>query len=431
MPQPLNMGSYVHVENAQALDKLASFTVGAWVYPVFDPTEYKAPDLEYPDPFHPPTLTLAPKILDKPQTIVSRFFAVSRTGWAMRLNTIFQLEFVVGSSDSELQSVLIAASLRDWDWAYVAASYNADDGVLTLHLREKSYAPGDQFTARNSVAAKEVRSTTQSGHLRIAASRGGPGAAAARVEKPADVFNGRIQDVRIAKRALSAEEIDQLAQEQVPKNLSRVLLEDFDFAREIKTTRVVDISKSKLEGVVVNLANRAVSGRFWDASTIKWTEEPNDYDAITFYADDLYDAEWQSDFEYVIPDDLPSGVYAARLQQGDFVEYISFFVAAAKGKPSARLAFWASDFNYLAYANISLGVTAKKNYASHNWNEADLDFMRNNIEYGTGGVYNTHVDGRNFGYGSRKRPDLQMKPGGLTYNFTADLHIVAMLAGTL
>ena len=50
-----------------------------------------------------------------------------------------------------------------------------------------------------------------------------------------------------------------------------------------------------------------------------------------------------------------------------------------------------------------------------------------NPEYGSGGVYNTHVDGRNFAYGTRLRPDLGMKPGALTYNFTQDTHVTAFL----
>jgi hypothetical protein len=70
---------------------------------------------------------------------------------------------------------------------------------------------------------------------------------------------------------------------------------------------------------------------------------------------------------------MKSGVYCARLTQGDFVEYITFFVAAPKGKPSSRLAFWASDYNYLAYVGVSLGVTARKNY------DNDIAKITNNV----------------------------------------------------
>jgi len=425
--QELNLGSYIHVENTTAFDDLESFTVSGWVYPVFDPTGYEPPDLENPDPFHPPTLTMAPSIQDKPQTIVSRFDTTKGLGWALRFNPEMQLEFVVGDGKGPLTLVTISEKVQDWGWSYVAVSYDADKGMLTVHQQEKPYAPGDQLNARNLVATAKLSDVPQDGPLRIAAVRNGPGSAEAAFEKPGHNFNGRIQDIRVSNLALDAEQVSAMAGKTVPDELQASIVADFDFSQEIGSTKAVDISSSGATGVVVNLPNRAVRGRFWAGESINWTERPDLYDAITFYADDLYDAEWGTDFSFTIPDDLQSGVYAARLTQGDFVEYITFFVAAPKDKPAARLAFWVSDYNYLAYAGISLGVTAKKNYPSHNWNEPDLDFMRENPEYGQGGVYNTHVDGRNFGYGSRLRPDLGMKPGALTYNFSADTHVTAFL----
>jgi N,N-dimethylformamidase len=47
---------------------------------------------------------------------------------------------------------------------------------------------------------------------------------------------------------------------------------------------------SEMSGEALNLPNRAVRGRFWAGETINWTERPDLYDAITFYADDIYDA---------------------------------------------------------------------------------------------------------------------------------------------
>lgn len=427
MPQPLNLGSYVHIEDTSALDDLGSFTVGAWIYPVFDATSYTPPDLDNPDPFHPPTVTMAPKVMEDPQTIVSRYDRVEGKGWALRLNKEFELELIVGNGDTTPVAVGIDIPLHDWAWSYVAASYDAETGEIAVHLREKPYAAGDMVSARNLSAEGKVGAVPQEGPLRIAAVRAGEGAANAKFEKPGDNFNGRIQDVRILSKVLSGDEIDNLASPIVPETLKADIIVDYDFSQGIDTAQVADISGSGANGVAVNLPNRAVRGRFWDGHSIDWTETPELYDAMTFYADDLYDAEWKTDFSFVVPEDLDSGIYAARLTQGDFVEYIAFFVAAPKGAPSAKLALWMSEFNYMAYAGISLGVTAKQNYPSHNWNEADLDFMRENIEYGTGGVYNTHLDGRNFAYGSRLRPDLGMKPGALTYNFSADTHITAFL----
>jgi N,N-dimethylformamidase len=318
--------------------------------------------------------------------------------------------------------------VRDWDWAYVAASYDADTGEAIVHLHDKPFAPGDQFTARRLHASGEVGKVRHEGPLRIAAVLDGKGAANARFEKPGAVFNGRIQDVRTANRALTADEIDQLAAEAVPDSLASAIVADWDFGRDMKTTKIRDVSGNGLDGVAVNIPDRAVRGRFWDGSTIRWTDAPDQYDAISFYADDLYDAEWSTDFSYQVPADLPGGIYAARLEQGDFADYVVFFVAAPKGKPKADLAIYLSDYNYLAYSNITLGATAAKNYPGHNWNEMTSKFLKENLEYGTGGVYNYHVDGKNFSYGSRLRPDVGLKPGGITmYNFTQDTHITAFL----
>jgi N,N-dimethylformamidase len=217
--QSLDLGSYVHVEDPGSLDGLGSFTVAAWIFPTFDPTEYEPPDLENPDPFSPPTLSIAPLILDDGQTVVSRFDQITGTGWALGLDEEFRLEFVAGDGGAT-SKVHLDQPVRDWDWAHVSASYDAGSGSVSLRLHEKPYAPGDRLTARNLETTGEVGAVVQRGPLRIAAVRDGPGAARARFEKPGSVFNGRIQDVRIADRVLAAQEIDALSSETVPPTLS-------------------------------------------------------------------------------------------------------------------------------------------------------------------------------------------------------------------
>jgi len=425
--QSLNLGSYVHVENVKALDTLQSFTVGAWIFPSFDPSAYEPPDLENPDPFYPPTLNIATLILDAGQTIVSRYDAASQTGWALRIDPDFHLEFVAGNRSGELRRVRLSEPLRSWDWVHVAASYNAASGEVTVYLREMPYAPGDRLTARNLSATGSIGEVQQTGPLRIAAARGGPGADAAKLEKPAAVFTGRIQDVRIAKRALDAAELDALAAEVVPRQLAKAVVADWDFGRDISTLDIRDVSGNRQDGIVVNLAERAVRGRYWDGSTVVWMDEPDDYDAIKFHADDLYDAEWRTDFSYTIPNNMPSGIYAARLENAGQPEYIVFWVVPPKGQANANVAVWLSDFNYLAYSNITLPSTVPGNYPGQNLNPVDAEFYKQHLNYGTGGVYNMHVDGTYFIYGSRMRPDLQMKPTGYVYNFPADTHITAFL----
>ena len=237
--QALNPGSYVHVDEMQALDNVESFTVACWIYPCFDPSTYEPPDLDNIDPFNPPSLNIASLISD--QVIVSRYDNISGNGWSLQINKDFQLIFVLANEGSK-QVVRIDESLRAWDWAYVAAAYDAEDDTLTLFLREKPWAPGDQLTARNLSTSANVETPIQAGPLRIAALRDGKGAACSSLEKPGMVFSGRIQDVRIASRALAAEELDLLSSELTPDTLQDSIIADLDFSRDMQTDRIRDIS---------------------------------------------------------------------------------------------------------------------------------------------------------------------------------------------
>lgn len=424
--QDLNLGSYAEVSATGPLDDLDDFSIGLWVFPTFNPANYEAPDLDNIDPFSPPTLTIADNIAT--QTLVSRFDAAANTGWRLAINPEFQLEFAISNGDSSSESVVLPAPLKDWDWVYVCATYDSTRKSLSLYALERPYAPGDQFAARDMSTSETLTGTVaHQGPLRIAATRDGAGAAMSEQDKPGDVFNGRIQDVRVLSRVLESGKIEELGAEAVPISLRGDVVAAWDFALDMSTTIIRDTSANGLDGVVVNLPERAVRGRFWDGSTTQWTDHPEQYDAITFHADDLYDAEWEPLFSFTIPDSLKSGVYAIRLKDGDFAEYITLMVAPPKGRPSANFALVMSEMNYMAYSNVTLGATARQNYPGHNFNDSDIEFLKENKEFGTGGVYNQHVDGLYYIYGSRKRPDVHFKPGAFMYNFAQDTHITAFL----
>ena len=424
--QPLNLGSYVHVDRVPALDSLKSFTAAGWIHPTFNPAAYEPPDPENVDRFYPPTLTVGARIRE--QTIVSRFDAASGVGWTLYLDENLYLAFAVGNGGGAPVEARIDEPVKPCDWTFVAAVFDDDAHRIQVYCRDMPCAPGDRAIALSSSSGNACAAVPQQGPVRIAATRGGCGAARATCEKPLKAFTGRIQDIRIFRCALGANDLDAIAAETLPGAYARECVANWDFSRGITTTRAEDVSGNAQHGTVVNLAERGVRGRFWRGDTIRWPDAPEQYDAIHFHADDLYDAEWASDFSYVIPDDLPSGVYAARLKQGDFREYVTFFVAAPKNQPRAHLALWLADYDYYAYSNITVVATAQQNYPGHNFNSSDVDFLLENPEYGTGGVYNMHVDGRYFAYGSRLRPDLHMKPNGLvTYNFVQDTHIIAFL----
>ncbi len=422
--QELQLGSYVNIDNASKLDNVNAFTIGGYFYPTFLPSEYVFP--ETIDPFDPPTVDIATTL--ESQTLFSRISMSEKLGWALQLDKEGQLVFIHGNG-KELKQYPTDINIKTWDWAYIALSVNASEKTVTVHLMETPWSAGDQFVAQNlskTIALDD--DFAQAKTLRFAALNSGVTEEGRTFPKPMDVFTGRIQDIRVFNKQLTGEDLESIKQKALPSDLLKSQIAYWNFSKGIGSGTILDEGKFKLNGIAVNVPERAVRGRFWDKKTVKWKDDLSGYNAIHFHADDLADAEWLTDFTYTIPEDLKSGIYAAKLTQDGFVEYITFFVAAPKGKTTAKIAFWVSDFNYVAYANISIGVYAKNNYPGHNWNNGDNKFLEENKAHATGGVYNKHVDGTQFTYGSRLRPDLGMKPNGiLVYDFVQDTHITSFL----
>ena len=62
-----------------------------------------------------------------------------------------------------------------------------------------------------------------------------------------------------------------------------------------------------------------------------WKQAPDQYGAIHFHDDDLYDAGWAVDFSLTVPDGLKSGVYCARVAVPGDEDLIPFFVRPKRG----------------------------------------------------------------------------------------------------
>ena len=99
----------------------------------------------------------------------------------------------------------------------------------------------------------------------------------------------------------------------------------WDFSVGISTRDVRDTSSNQLHGKTVQMPTRAVTGHNWTGADTNFRLAPRQYGAIYFHDDDLDDAGWEVDFEFRVPANLRSGVYAARLQSGTAEDYIPFY----------------------------------------------------------------------------------------------------------
>ena len=207
----------------------------------------------------------------------------------------------------------------------------------------------------------------------------------------------------------------------------------WDFARNISAMMVPGQTGPDL--ALVNAPTRAVTGAWWDASEMNWRHKPDQYAAIAFHQDEIYDFNWEVDFSFVIPPDLPSGAYVMRISCGDAYDAMPFFVCPELGKPRAKLCVLVSTFTYVIYGNH-----ARPDYEP-SWLERikDWDAYPNNpAVFGAYGLstYNNHRDGSGICHASHKRPLFNLRPGYLTFgqaecsglrHFQADSHLISWL----
>ncbi|MCC7273999.1 MAG: N,N-dimethylformamidase large subunit, partial [Alphaproteobacteria bacterium] len=304
-------------------------------------------------------------------------------------------------------------------WSLVVAGFDVERGIARIWHRpvgggpDAAFRPPGRGTARLDIAPAPARA----GPFMIAAHRGADG-------HPAGHFNGRIEAVRLLARALGEGELDRLADVAIPGDLARDVVAWWDFGRDIASRTLVDLSPLAAHARTENLPNRAVPGHRWTGECHDWRAAPDQYAAVHFHADDIYDAGWQADFAWQVPTGLPSGVYAARLDAGDEVEHVPFFVPPPAGTATADVAFLASTATYLAYANIRTLLTRDPPFGIRTPNEAMLAARP---EFGHS-TYDRHADGSGVHYSSPHRPILNLKPRSYRWGFTADMNVVAWLA---
>ena len=111
--QPVHAGSYAVVPKAPAFDRLSSFTLQAYVMP---------------------TLPGVGR-----QTIMSRGSGPKRPGFALLLDENGALALMVGNGD-ELVTISTGVAILRWQWAFVAATYDAGNRAISCCGRNRTRA---------------------------------------------------------------------------------------------------------------------------------------------------------------------------------------------------------------------------------------------------------------------------------------------------
>jgi N,N-dimethylformamidase beta subunit-like, C-terminal/Concanavalin A-like lectin/glucanases superfamily len=404
--QEIRAGSYIVVPSAPALDCLRSFSAQAYIWPTTP--------------------------LKGPQSLISKWASRTDTGFALMIDERGCVALRLGAGRDRIETISTGEPLLDRQWYMVAASYDATTGIVSVLQEMQRELPGWRryVQVNRRIGIRDLPATDRP--LLMAAIEGQARHQAMVVHH----FNGKIDRPRLANRVCSAQEMAALWGE-VPAGLQAAVVGIWDFARDISSERITDLSPNRLHGETVNLPARAMTGANWTGEVMDWRVRPQQWGAIHFHDDDIYDAGWDVDFELPIPDGLRSSLYAARLRADNHEEYIPFAIGPKPNK-EAPVAFLLPTASYLAYANEHIAVDSPTAELTCNLvceiYPRDV-FLNEHREYG-GSLYDLHSDGSGVCYSSRLRPVLNMRPkqqgalggsGSRLWQFNADTHITDWL----
>ncbi len=406
-------GSYAQVEHSAVLNLTGSFTLQAWIWPT-------TPEL------------------GEVQGLISKSAAESHapgfTGYTLAISETGSLALMIGDKLTVRQGdqvsvarIYAGAPMRARQWYFVAATFDAETGIVALYQQplsnfavDASAVTRQQATEFETISRNDAPLLIAASHLDIIDNR----------DAARGLYNGKIDSPRIFSRALSADEIERLQQGSDPAEIGgESLVAAWDFSTDMASAKIRDVGKNGLHGSVINMPMRAVTGHNWDQSVYDFKFAPEQYGAIYFHDDDLEDARWETDFEWAVPENQRSGFYAARLKSGDQEEYIPFFVRPKPGTATAKAAILVPTMTYLAYANERM-----KSFPIHEAAFTDRKIVKDPLdvyleahpEFAMS-IYDLHSDGSGCAYSTRLRPIVNMHPNYRMWLIGGARHLAAEL----
>ena len=401
--QSIAAGSYAMVPAAKVFDELTSFTVQAYVWPT--------------------------RLGDGRQALLGTWSADTLTGFGLELDDQGALVLRIGIGTGGTFELCAETPLAERHWYLVAGSFDRETGVARVRqipYRAHGFSP---FTSVHREARTRPH-VSNDGPLLIAARRAGETTNGRLVSEAH--FDGKIERPRITDRALSEQAVIELASDASLPDFKDCLVAAWDFSRDISGTSITDTGPHALHGECVNLPARAMTGHNWSGRTADWRQAPEEYAAIHFHRDDIYDCAWETDFELTLPPDLASGIYAARLRASELEYHVPFFVRPPRGQATAKIAFLVPTATYMAYANIRLALGDDREEATAGaLNVIDrVDLFQWELPEMGLSTYDHHRDRSGVCYTSRLRPTLNIRPTALGWSGTTDYLIVDWLEHT-
>ncbi len=370
------------------------------------------------------------------QGILARWSITHDRGYALGINGDGQLEFWVGDG-KKTDAVHAEVPLRPRQWYLVAVSYDPKSGQATLYQERVETRYGNLLSKitpldMNSHVTEALRIRPADAELDFLMA-GCHDHNADRGDFIGQLYNGKIDRCGVVGRAMSRADLDAMLQEVTqPADVIAHWDTSEGYSDKGIGDDIVDTGPNKLHGRGHNRPVRGATGYNWNGRDDCFRLAPHQFGGVWFHDDSMLDCQWKATFSMTLPD-LKSGVYAARLQAGDTIEHLPFFVRPKK--PGSAIAMLIPTCSYLAYANDRLGLEFPTSQlvsahvpVFHEW---DIELSKH-PEYASS-TYDTYSDGAGVCYSSRLRPIFNMRPKhrmagtAVAWQFPADMSIIYWL----
>ncbi|MCU1488607.1 MAG: subunit beta of N,N-dimethylformamidase [Acidimicrobiaceae bacterium] len=339
------------------------------------------------------------------QAVICRWCSAEDQGYGLFIDSDGHL-VVEAASASESLVVRSRVRLERNTWYFAAATLDSESGSYGVHVR--SLSPWDKEGLVTD--AQRFRPDFNPNQLDVPFRVGAAGSCVHEARTIADSFNGKIDSPTVYSRAMTDEEVEVLSRDEGPP-VDAGLYAQWRFDERQQSVSVPDGGPNGFHGLLVNMPTRAVTGRRWSGHEGDFRRVPEQYTAIHFHEDDLEDAAWSVDLEWVVPAGQGSGVYALKTEVPGLIDYLPFVVEPAEDGDPHDVLVLMPTMTYVAYANERVGDSMQPNVPSDWPPEYDpLDrYVERHPEFGKS-LYDVHVDLSGVTYSSSLRPIPNLRP---------------------
>lgn len=360
------------------------------------------------------------------QAILAAWEPAGPRGYALGLDEAGRLTLWLGDGQAE-HALSLAQPLELETWWSVGVSYDISAGAITLAARplvnsansRRSPIVVDDTPRRAELTTDAVMAIPRGDRLVF-------GALAPELDEGSGHYNGKIESPGIWPRPLPPDALAAaVADPEVADPPLRWWFGPALGERTAASLTVACAGRPELDGRLVNLPVRAVTGWRWTGAVEHYAADPAAYGAIHFHDDAVIDCGWRPTHSLTVPTDLPSGVYALRLADvaGRCQTSIPFTLRPPAGVATGDIALLLPTATYLAYANErGLGYVPVV--------QPGNAVLERRYDLGHS-AYARHTDGSGVCYTSHLRPILTTEPYFRTHlspaSLMADLYIVDWL----